>query len=775
MKKAISNMKIIFLIAILIAGASAIQTISGYSFDTLETSFTTRLEYDDFDFIFDTIDVEGQTYTVIDIEGQGHSTVIGQPQIPLMRTMVHIPYGDNPQISVINEQWHTICLDSLELSSTILPVQPSLPKTHYLTQHNEFSIDTHFYSQNMFYPDVTAQIIEIGQIRSRRYAFIEIAPLQYNPTTGEIRQLTQCIIDITVQEADYPTTYQQMQRYYSPVHEDFLQTVFVNYGELEQHTILNPKTQLGYLFIVYDDFYSSIQPLVSVKQNKGFAVTVTKTSEIPGGVTVSAIENYIEDAYYNWPIPPAFLLLVGDTGQIPTKTTGLQSGVSCSDLYYVTINPGDYFPDIYLGRFPAQTIDQVTAMVDKTVYYETGSYPSDEWIKNAGFIASSDFGKLAEDTHNYVIENYLDPQDYNSIKIYQASGGTTSDITNAVNDGVSILVYSGHGYTGGWGCISFTINNVQNLVNQGMYPFVCSHACTTSPFNNPSEVFGETWLRQANKGGIAFWGASGYTYWYEDDYLQKGMFHAWWHDNLTSIGGMTDKALYYVYQQYGGGGRSRYYFEVYNVLGDPSIIIAGSPGSTESPPLKPETPQGPNSGDTGVEYFFTTSTTDPDNDMLYYMWHWGDSISDWIGPYASGEVVEYSHVWNHPGVYEIRVKAKDTTGLESVWSDTHSITIIAMPVIEIGEITGGFGVHAAITNVGALEALDVEWSITLNGFVLLGAQRSGTFTKIMPGFSPTAKSGLILGLGPVSITVRADEAEKTVTAKLLGPYVYDIK
>jgi hypothetical protein len=775
MKKILFGIKTIFLIAILIVGAGAIQGISGDFTKNEKEIFSTRLEYNNFDLSFGTTIIDENQYATVDLKDQGYTTVIGQPKIPVLRTMVQIPHGSNPQISIISEQWQSIFLESLGLPNEIIPVQPSIEKSMQKNNEDEFIIDTDFYSQDMFYPDFCTQIIELGQIRSRRYAFVEINPVQYNPQTGEIKQLTECIVDITVEEADYTETYQIMQRYYSPIHEEFIKTAFVNYGELEQNTAYTPKTQLGYLFIVYDDFYSTIQPLVTLKQSKGFDVTVTKTSEIPGGATVTNIENYIEDAYTNWAIPPAYILLVGDTAQIPSKTSGLQSGVSCSDLYYVTINPEDFIPDIYIGRFPAENIDQLNVMVDKTVYYETGSYPSDEWIKNAAFIASSDFGQLGEETHNYVIENYLDPQDYNSTKIYEASGGSTTDITNAVNEGVSILVYSGHGYSGGWACVSFNQNNVQNLENEDMYPFVCSHACSTSPFSGSSEVFGETWLRQPNKGGIAFWGASASTYWYEDDYLEKGMFHAWWHDNLTSIGGMTDMGLFSVYEQYGGAGKSQYYYEAYNVLGDPSIIIAGSPGSTESPPLKPETPQGPTTGDTGVEYFFTTSTTDPNNDQLYFSFHWGDTISDWIGPYNSGEVVEVGHIYSHPGQYEIKVKAKDETGLESAWSDAHSITVIAMPVIEIGQITGGFGVQAAIKNVGALEALDVEWTISIDGFVLLGAQKSGTFAKIMPGFSPTAKSGFILGLGPVIITVSADEAEKTVSAKVFGPYVYDIQ
>lgn len=118
--------------------------------------------------------------------------------------------------------------------------------------------------------------------------------------------------------------------------------------------------------------------------------------------------------------------------------------------------------------------------------------------------------------------------------------------------------------------------------------------------------------------------------------------------------------------------------------------------------------------------------------------------------------------------------AKDEEGQESGWSDPTSISIVAIPLIEIGEITGGFGVNAEIKNIGALEALDVEWTIQLDGIVFIGKHTSGTFGKIMPGFGSTAETGFVFGLGPVKITVTADEAEKTATGLMVGPFVLNV-
>lgn len=93
-------------------------------------------------------------------------------------------------------------------------------------------------------------------------------------------------------------------------------------------------------------------------------------------------------------------------------------------------------------------------------------------------------------------------------------------------------------------------------------------------------------------------------------------------------------------------------------------------GEPNHQPLKPQKPQGDASGKPKQTYVFTTSTTDPDNDNLTYQWDWGDgTTSEWLGPYASGAVVNASHSWDKKGDYAVRVKAKDCFGLESDWSD----------------------------------------------------------------------------------------------------------
>jgi len=98
--------------------------------------------------------------------------------------------------------------------------------------------------------------------------------------------------------------------------------------------------------------------------------------------------------------------------------------------------------------------------------------------------------------------------------------------------------------------------------------------------------------------------------------------------------------------------------------------------SDNQSPDQPETPDGPASGNSGTEYTYTSSTSDPDGDQVYYWFDWDDGTdSGWLGPYNSGEIVSSSHVWDSRDSYKIRVKAKDTDGAQSEWSDPLAISM----------------------------------------------------------------------------------------------------
>ncbi len=103
-------------------------------------------------------------------------------------------------------------------------------------------------------------------------------------------------------------------------------------------------------------------------------------------------------------------------------------------------------------------------------------------------------------------------------------------------------------------------------------------------------------------------------------------------------------------------------------------------------PYIPERPSGPISGRPNIEYSYSSSTIDPQDDNLFYLFNWGDgNDSGWLGPFNSGETCEATYYWGSQGNYEIKVKARDIHESESDWSDPLSVS---MPKTKsIGDLT----------------------------------------------------------------------------------------
>ena len=203
-----------------------------------------------------------------------------------------------------------------------------------------------------------------------------------------------------------------------------------------------------------------------------------------------------------------------------------------------------------------------------------------------------------------------------------------------------------------------------------------------------------------------------------------------------------------------------------------TLATLANPGGGSTPPDIPEQPDGPTEGDAYTEYTFSTSTTDPDSDQILYKWDWGDEISDWEGPYASGETVESTHYWRDEGTYEITVKAKDDNGsLSSDWSEPLEIDIAGIPEVDI-VIQGGLGVKATLTNQVDVDLEDLTWDISFDGGIILAENgTSGTIEIIPVGKSEIVQTDQLFGIGLPMITVAVEDIEVSKRALLFGPFV----
>jgi len=175
-------------------------------------------------------------------------------------------------------------------------------------------------------------------------------------------------------------------------------------------------------------------------------------------------------------------------------------------------------------------------------------------------------------------------------------------------------------------------------------------------------------------------------------------------------------------------------------------------------PETPEMPEGPTEGEIDIEYTYSTSTTDTDGDQVYYMWDFGDEVTDWIGPFDSGVQTLQGHTWTSPEDYDVKVKAKDIYDAESDWSDVLEVTIVELfPELSIESITGGLGVTTIISNIGDANATNVTYTLTVTGGILnlINVTVTGK-THINNGLGIKIDTGIFFGLGPIEINVTAE-------------------
>lgn len=201
-----------------------------------------------------------------------------------------------------------------------------------------------------------------------------------------------------------------------------------------------------------------------------------------------------------------------------------------------------------------------------------------------------------------------------------------------------------------------------------------------------------------------------------------------------------------------------------------------------NPPITPSQPNGPSDGEAGLEYFYTTNTTDPEGDDIYYLFDWGDGTdSGWIGPYESGDNASVSNIWSEKGLYKVKVKAKDIHENESGWSDPLEVTISG-PHLTFGNINGGLGLNVEIKNIGDRDAADIELNLEATGGITIRLPKKQYEISSLPAGESTELRlktrgiglGILTEIPNIMISIEAPNTKtrgKGIVARVLGPLV----
>jgi len=265
--------------------------------------------------------------------------------------------------------------------------------------------------------------------------------------------------------------------------------------------------------------------------------------------------------------------LVGDVEYVPTNY-GLyhdyQGDYVATDLYYSTVAGDDYLPDLYLGRISVKNTVELNNVVDKILEYPYSG--ETDWYKKATTFYGEE-RPIWKETAEF-IESTLLNNKYTHVDMFNDFTHGTADVQNALNDGRAFFNYRAHGSKDSLANIPFDNSDIYSLSNGPMYPIAINPTCNAGWYDEENmNSFGETWVKAAGKGGIAWWGASRVSYTGYNDELAKGVYKAIFDDDFNTLGGATTQAKIYMYNYYGDQYYTHLEYEMFNLLGDPATPI----------------------------------------------------------------------------------------------------------------------------------------------------------------------------------------------------------
>ncbi|MDA3813483.1 MAG: C25 family cysteine peptidase, partial [Candidatus Cloacimonetes bacterium] len=542
---------------------------------------------------FDVITEEG-AFSQINIGGFTHSKIIGAPKLPIIRKIISVPYGAEISAKALNYKTMKYQLQDFGINNPLLPAQLPVPKSADPSE-TVFSYNPKAYSKNQFTSNELISVEELGIMRGVRLFVVEVSPIQYNPVEGTILVLNNIEIQVDFIGGDHAQTQWERSRTYSPYFEASFANSIFNYSHARSRDQI---TQYPIKYVIISDpmFQTQLQPFIEWKTEKGFEVIEAYTDEPNVGNTTTSIKSFLQDLYdAGTPEDPApsFVLFVGDVAQIPAWNGS--TGSHITDLNYVKLDGTDFVADMYYGRFSANNTTELQPQIDKTLEYEKYEMPDPSYLEEVVMIAGVDANFAP--THgngqiNYGTTNYFNAAHgiLSHTYLYPLSGSSSAQIIQNVSDGIGYINYTAHGSSTSWSNPSFTIPNINSLQNEHKYGLAVGNCCLTNKFEVYT-CFGEAWLRAENKGAIGYIGGTNSTYWDEDfwwgvgvgtptanptyESTGQGVYDGLFHDHgedftdwYTTAAGMIFNGNLAVTE---GGGMINYYWEIYSLMGDPSL------------------------------------------------------------------------------------------------------------------------------------------------------------------------------------------------------------
>lgn len=513
-------------------------------------------------FLMSDVVVDGRTYSRFLLGDESSTLEKGLPELPTVARSIAIPGDAGMEVRVLSS--HYVEFHDVD----VLPSRGSIPRNvDPATVGYEFAA---FYESDGWYPEKLAAAGTPYIMRDVRGTVVVLNPFRYSPSTRTLCVYDDIVVEVvrvgpgSVNLLDGPVL-AAPQAEFDRIYERH----FLNYRKAVRPRYA-PVGEVGdMLIIAYDAFMPAMESFVDWKLQMGIPCEMVGMSEV--GTTSEDVATYIADYYDSNDL--TYVLLVGDGAQVPTP----QTGGGASDPSYTLVAGDDTYPDIFVGRFSAESEGNVATQVLRSVEYEKTPLAGGDWYHRATGIASDDGpGDDMEFDDEHADNMRLDLLDstYTLVDQIYAPTATGSQVTTALNGGRGLINYTGHGHTMGWATTGFDSGDVNILTNDNMLPFIWSVACLNGNFDD-NNCFAEAWMRATNggepTGAIGTYMSSINQDWDEPMDAQDEMVDLLVAGAKRTFGGLSFNGSCHMLDEYGLAAEND--FLAWHLFGDPSLRV----------------------------------------------------------------------------------------------------------------------------------------------------------------------------------------------------------
>ncbi|WP_312768936.1 C25 family cysteine peptidase [Epilithonimonas sp.] len=521
--------------------------------------------------------INGKNYHTFSKQYSVLMSEAGNPAMPYFSKSIQLPEQGNFDYKIVYDSYEDI--DNID----IVPSKGNLkrntdPETiPYIFGEN--------YKRDDFFPGKLAQFGNPHILRNTRGVTFSLYPYQYNPVRHKLRVYKNLRVEVILNDkkgANEIISKKTDNTFFN----DLYSKHYLNHLTSNKYTPAKEEGDL--LIITAPAFENQLSSLVNWKREKGIKTTVVNTTA--AGTTDTAIKNYITNFYQTNP-NLVYILLVGDSGDVPSHTYGYNGEQLWSDSYYGQFT-NDYYPEAFVGRLSGNSLG-IKTMTDKILEYEKSPIAGD-WMKNAIGIGSNEGNGYGNDgeadyVHLRKIRTQLKDYGYQTVyEFYQGSQGgedaagepTPTMINNAINAGTGLFNYTGHGDLNLMVTGNYTSNYVKQLKNNGMYPFVVSVACNNGTFVGKTclaEDLMSVSYNNSPAGSIATAASTILMAWAEpmetQDEMTNILTEVYENNKKETIGGLFYNSQIGMLDSYNASATAIEVMQTWVLFGDPSVVF----------------------------------------------------------------------------------------------------------------------------------------------------------------------------------------------------------